>query len=79
MYTNFFLNTSIFFDNGDQSLVSFIVIKNKYEQNYHKGPNVILGLLWLIGSSKRPRLFDTPEHPKRCQFDLLIGTFIIWG
>ena len=34
-----------------------------------------------IISTKRPVMgfFDTPEHPKRYQFGLLIGAFISWG
>ena len=42
---------------------------------------VILGLLWLIGSTKRPILgfFVTQKHLKRYQQGLLIGPFIILG
>ena len=41
---------------------------------------VILSLLWIIGSTKRPFMgfFNAQEHPKRYQLGLLIWTFIIW-
>ena len=41
--------------------------------------SVIFGLLWLIGSTKRPifGFFVTQKHLKRYQLGLLIGPFII--